>query len=204
MTCRIFKLRRRHFHFLQPLQARRPRATNAGCAASAGQSITNHDIAPPLFQNGATSGFEMCLLPSVRFCILMKKFKPHFICDCDRFFFQAVSVPSARNEMLLQLNANSQALRIGKCKLIMGQAGGPGGANQAGATCTDHDRKNLRPPQMLSVQHDPLRRLRRHRRATTAGCPRQNRGNPPSSRPGCRAQQFPQLKLQPACLRPAV
>ena len=59
----------------------------------------------------------------------------------------SASVASARTEMLLQLNAGSQAIRIGKYKLIKGMAGGPAaGPGAIGAMCTAHDNKTCTTP----------------------------------------------------------
>eukprot|EP01043_Picozoa_sp_COSAG02_P005978 COSAG02_NODE_166_length_31947_cov_34.168617_11_plen_392_part_00 len=48
----------------------------------------------------------------------------------------SASAPSARTEMLLQLTAGNQAIRVGKYKLIKGLAGGPA---SKGTFCTPHD-----------------------------------------------------------------
>jgi arylsulfatase A-like enzyme len=50
---------------------------------------------------------------------------------------------SARQEMLLQLNAGSQALRLGKYKVIVGLAGGP---PKVGSVCSNHDDKSCSNP----------------------------------------------------------
>ena len=55
----------------------------------------------------------------------------------------SASVASPRTEMLLQLNAGSQAIRVGKYKIIVGMAGGP---SKAGSVCTAHQEKTCSTP----------------------------------------------------------